>query len=288
MKKHLLKLSLLAFVMLFSASSIQAQALYTVQGSYKISTSGVTPELYMTISQSGGLEWAAELPGDDPTQVWTIQDHTMPLSAGYVQITASIPGLADFTMVADQSSIDAKNIRLTVRPGNPIIDTEDANYGFDQFQRRKAKVGADGLADSEGTNPAAGNNALFVKIPSEGGSRYGAIPTAAGEAVQFDGAGIDVLQYHLIEELVLDINTFSQDAFTVSNPVSSQLFIKGDTSAVNQIVLYSVLGNKVLAQTINNTSGSINLNVSNLSKGIYIVEINGENGQRLTKKIIKK
>ena len=51
--------------------------------------------------------------------------------------------------------------------------------------------------------------------------------------------------------------------------------------------VYSVLGNKVLSKAINNVNGDINLNVSSLATGLYIVEVNGENGQRLTKKIIK-
>lgn len=300
MKKQLLKLSLLTFVMLFGTSAIQAQALWTTNGTYKISTSGVTPELYLTINgSSGALEWAEELADNDPTQVWNVIDHRTPASSGYMEIWATIPGAGDFTMAVDKTTIDVdettglfdandKNFKIIVRPGQPIGDAADENYGFDQFQRRKAKVDENGLADPNGANPADGNNALFVK-PSgaSGGSRYGVIPTAAGEEVLFDGGGIDVLQYHLIEEAVASVNTFDVDAFVITNPISDQLTIKGATSEVSQVVVYSVLGNKVLSEAINGVNGDININVSALVTGLYIVEVNGEKGQRLTKKIIK-
>jgi len=291
MKKQLLKLTLLAFVMLFGASAMQGQALWTTNGTYKISTSGVTPVLYMTINTSSGLlEWAEELPNDDPTQVWNVIDHREPASAGYVEIWATIPNVSNFTMVVDQTTFDGtgdKDLQLTVRAGDPIADTSDANYGFDQFQRRKAKVNADGLADPTGSNPADGNNALFAKPTGEGGSRYGIVPAAAGDPVLFDGGGIDVLQFHLVEAAVASVNTFGLDAFVIANPVSNQLTIKGATSKVNQITLFSVLGNKVLSKSINNVNGDINMNVSSLSTGLYIVEMTGDNGERFTKKIIK-
>ncbi len=300
MKKQLLKLTLFAFAVLLSATTMQAQALWTTNGTYKISTSGVTPVLYMTINAtSGALEWAEELPNDAPTQVWNVIDHREPASSGYMEIWATIPGVGNFTMVVDQSTIDVdattglfdtndKNMTLTVRLGDPIADTSDANYGFDQFQRRKAKVNADGLADPDGSNPAAGNNALFIK-PSgaSGGSRYGVIPAAAGDPVLFDGGGIDVLQYHLVEEAVASVNTFGIDAFSISNPVKNQLIIKGATSKVSKVALYSILGNTVLSKSVSNANGDISIDVSSLSTGLYIVEMNGANGERLTKKIIK-
>ncbi|MEN8703280.1 MAG: T9SS type A sorting domain-containing protein, partial [Polaribacter sp.] len=70
-------------------------------------------------------------------------------------------------------------------------------------------------------------------------------------------------------------------------PVSNQLTIKGATSKVSRLNVYSVLGNAVLSKVIDNQNGDISVNVSALSSGLYIVELNGENGERLTKKIIK-
>jgi hypothetical protein len=297
MKKHLLKLTLLVAV-LFSASTMLGQALWTTNGTYKIATSGLSPNLYMTINgNTGALEWAEELPNDDPTQVWNVIDHREPAAPGYMEIWATIPGVGDFTMVVDRSTIatleggvtdgDDKDFTITVRPGLPIGDTADENYGFDQFQRRKAKVNAEGLADATGANPAAGNNALFIKPAggASGASRYGAVPAAAGDPVLFDGGGIDVLQYFLIEEAVASTKNFDASSLSISNPVNDNLVIKGINSDITSVSVYNLLGSKVLTSSIAGKS-SVELSVSNLVSGMYIVKLEGANGA-FSKKIIK-
>lgn len=285
MKKHLLKLTLL-IVVFFSATTFNAQALWTTNGKYKISTSGLSPNLYMTINgTTGALEWAAELPGDDATQVWTIVDHRTPASSGLMEITSKAGG-ADWTLCI-ASDTGYPNVTLTVEQRVPKTVSPGDLTGLDQFQRRKAKVDANGLADSGGSNPATGNNALFMQAPAGTNSRYGTIPSAAGDAVQFDGGGIDVLQYHLVEAITASVNTFGVDAFSISNPANNQLTIKGATSKVSEVSLYSVLGNKVLSQTVNTQNDGIRVDVSALATGLYILEMTGDDGERFTKKIVK-
>ncbi|GAA4950243.1 hypothetical protein GCM10023314_24480 [Algibacter agarivorans] len=278
MKKITLKINAFLCLTMF-ALQVQAQT-WTENGTYKISTSGLTPELFMTISTTtGDLVWAEELAGEDPTQVWYIVDHRLPASAGYMEITANIPGPGDFTMIVDQATIDLadpndKNFRISVRPGLPIDDAGDPNYGFDQFQRRK-------------TNPAppVGNNALFVKPPApiSGGSRYGVIPATAGEDVLFDGGGIDELKFYLIA--ALSTKDFDTSSIFISNPVNNELSIKGLTSNVKQVSVYSLLGKEVISREVNEQS-ALKINVSALSSGMYLVKMQGDNGS-FTKKIVK-
>ncbi|PWG06683.1 T9SS type A sorting domain-containing protein [Polaribacter aquimarinus] len=289
MKKQLLKFTLLAFVVLFGASASYAQAdlLYTKPGWYKLGARGTN--LFMTINGgTGQLEWAEEITsGDTSTQEWLIKDHRTQAGAGFVEITSKAGGV-DWTMTTSGVEADGKNLTITVEmrlPKEVVVSSGDLS-GKDQFQRRKAKVDANGDPDANGANPAAGNNALFIKVPWDGGSRYGVIPSAAGEAVKFDGGGIDVLDYHFVkDDATASVNTFGADAFVISNPVKNQLTIKGATSKVNEISVYSVLGSKVLSQKVN-TQGNISLNTSSLTKGLYIVEIKGDNA-KFTKKIIK-
>ena len=291
MKKQLLKLTLIALVVFLGSSTAQAQALWTENGVYKISTSGLTPNLYLTINlaASGGapfVEWQPEKAGDDETQLFTIVDHRTPASAGLMEITANITGVGTVTLcTADDSAHPTQT--LTVRAGDPksVTPLENDYTGLDQFQRRKAKVNSEGLADSGGTNPADGNNALFLRNTQGTNSRYGVIPSAAGDPMQFDGGGIDVLQFHLVQSL--SVNTFETNAFTINNPVNNQLTIKGATDKVNKISVFSVLGKRVLSKSINNQNGDINMNLSSLSSGLYIVEMTGNSGERFTKKIIK-
>lgn len=283
MRKITLKISAFLLLTMFTLQ-VQAQFdnLWTENATYKIAAYGVTPQLFLTIDGSTGqLVWAEALAaGPDAAQIWAVVDHREPAANGYMEITANIPGAGDFTMIVDPTTIDPmdtndKDFRITVRPGLPIADAADPNYGYDQFQRRRSAGWPSGLA---------GNNALFVKPPSpaSGGSRFGVAPVA-GADVLFDGGGIDPLEFFLIASLSTE--EFDSSSIFVSNPVANEISIKGLTSSVNTVKVYSLLGTQVLSRKIEAQS-SLNLDVSKLASGMYIVELSGENG-RFTKKIIK-
>ncbi|WP_298495950.1 T9SS type A sorting domain-containing protein [uncultured Algibacter sp.] len=293
MKKITLKISAFLLLTMF-ALQLQGQALYTVEGTYKISTSGLTPNLYVTVNTSlGTIEWAEELPGDDETQLWTIKGHRTPATAGLMEITGNITGLGPVTLcTADDSA--HPSLTLAVRPGDPISvaydDTTDPitysadHSGLDQFQRRKTKVNAEGLADATGSNPADGNNALFLKNTIGTNSRYGVVPSAAGDPVQFDGAGIDVIQFHLVA--ALSTIDFDASSIFVSNPVNNELSIKGLSPNIKEVSVYSLLGKRVLSRNLNQET-SLSIDTSALSTGIYIVKIASDKGS-ISKKIVKK
>ena len=281
MKKQLLRLTLMVAV-LFSASATYAQPiLWTENGTYKIGARGTN--LFMTINGgTGALEWAAELPGEDPTQVWTITDHRTPASSGLMEIWATIPGVGNFTMAVDDIT-NYPVISLIARPGDPVSTGIGDWSGKDQFQRRKAKVDANGDPDANGANPADGNNALFLQTTAGTNSRYGVIPSAAGDPVQFDGGGIDVIDFHLIA--ALSNEKFDTSSIFISSPVKNQLSVKGLTSNVKQVSVYSLLGSKVLTRKVEGQS-AINVDVSALASSMYIVELSGDAG-KYAKKIIK-
>ena len=67
------------------------------------------------------------------------------------------------------------------------------------------------------------------------------------------------------------------------NPVSDQLFITSEKSTIKTMAVFSTTGQKVLE--IEGSSNSID--VSSLSKGIYFLEINSEEGKSV-QKFIKK
>lgn len=282
MKKITSKITTFLCLTMF-ALQVHAQPcpeLWLEPGVYKIATCGLTPELYMTINGSTGqLEWAAEITPDNATQLWTVTDHREPASAGYVEITADItPGPGAFTMIVDQTSYNGgtpadDEIRITVRPGDPISDTGDANYGYDQFQRRKA-TGWTG----------SGNNALFAKPPGQGNLRYSVAPTAAGDDVLFQNPGtISPLRFILVS--TLSNEEFDTSSIFISNPVNNEISIKGLTAEVNSISVFSLIGKEVLTREVNGEA-SLTLDASALSSGMYLVKMEGENGS-YTKKIVK-
>ncbi len=261
MKKPLQLMSLIALLMLFATSTVQAQT-WTENGTYKISVPG--QDLFMTINGStGALEWAAELPGDDPTQVWTITDHRTPASAGLMEVWAEIPGVGKFTMTTNGVAEDHPNYTITVRPGEPIsVEPLGEDYtGLDQFQRRKT------------SSDIVGNNALFIKTPWGGNSRYGVVPTAAGDPVQFDGGGIDELVFTFIAGLPTAIGDAEISSNGVyPNPSSNGIFnLKESTDWV----VYSIAGS-VVAQ-----GNGVLVDISSASKGMYILKFDG-----LTQKIM--
>jgi len=104
--------------------------------------------------------------------------------------------------------------------------------------------------------------------------------------VRFLDAGPNYDYVYFTTNSVLSTETFDKQSFSVSNPVNDQLNIKGLTSKVKEVSVYSILGNRVLRRKVD-TDNAINLNVSSLSKGVYIVEIKGNEGSRFTQKIIK-
>ena len=275
MKKITLKIKsllLVAVAVLFSTSAVQAQEYgeWTTNGTYTIGVPGV--DLFMSFNlATAALEWA---PRDEsnPNQIWAIVDHVTPMSAGYMQITTEVDGIGVVSMGTVPDNISGKNITLTVNLNEPVADAAAADYGYDQFQRRKT-----------GTNNG-GNDALFIKVPGEGGSRFGVTPAAAGDPVQFDGGGIDKLEFTLIEE-ILSSSSLEASAISVA-AANDNLVISGLTSDVNKVSVYSLLGQAVIAQSIDGSAAEVTLNISGLASGMYIVKLDGANGS-FSEKIIK-
>ncbi len=286
MKKITLKIS--AFLLLaMSALQVNAQncpELFIDSGVYKLATCGLDSELFMTINgATGQLEWAAEITTapDNATQLWTIQDHREPSGTGYVEITADLSALnaGSWTMIVDQSTYDPPGtdteIRINARTGDPIADTSDANYGYDQFQRRKA-TGWSG----------DGNNALFAKPPGQGNFRYSVAPTAAGDQVLFqNGGAINDIRFIFVASL--STKEFDTSSLVINNPVKDVLTIEGLNQSIKQISVYDLLGKQVITNNPSYDKTSININLSSLNSGLYIVKLEGENGASFTRKIIK-
>lgn len=295
MKKITLKISAFLLLAMF-ALQLQAQTCPEVylteedggQGDavYKIATCGLTPELYLTINGSSGeLEWAAEATGVlEATQNWALQEHVTPSGSGFMQITADLSSLdaGSWTMIVDQTTYDGSGadpeIRINVRQGDPIADATDANYGYDQFQRRR---------ESGWGGP--GNNALFAKPTGQGNLRYSTAPSAAGDQVLFQNGGtIQEMRWIYVEPLALSTEEFDTSSLFISNPVKDELSIEGLNQSIKQISVYDLIGKEVITSSnVADNTSSTKLDVSALTSGIYILKLEGENGESFTKKIIK-
>ncbi|AJR04988.1 T9SS type A sorting domain-containing protein [Siansivirga zeaxanthinifaciens] len=83
----------------------------------------------------------------------------------------------------------------------------------------------------------------------------------------------------------LSNNKFDASSVFVSSPVKNEIAIKGLTSNVKQVSVYTILGSRVFTKQIDGQS-TLTIDASLLSSGMYIVELSGESG-KFTKKIIK-
>lgn len=86
-------------------------------------------------------------------------------------------------------------------------------------------------------------------------------------------------------EQVLSNKQFDTSSLSITNPINNNLTIKGLSDNVNEISVFSLLGQKVLTRTVNAES-TLSIDVSGLVSGVYLVKLTGDNGS-FTKKIIK-
>ncbi len=83
---------------------------------------------------------------------------------------------------------------------------------------------------------------------------------------------------------VLSYATSKFDNFNFSFNSNTSLFSFSNNSTIEDLTVYSILGEKVISKNINSSSSQLDL--SNLSKGIYLVKFSTEN-QEKTVKIIR-
>ncbi|WP_400077530.1 BNR-4 repeat-containing protein [Winogradskyella sp. R77965] len=244
---------------------------------YKIATCGLAgSELYMTINvATGQLEWAAEITTAPAkaTQLWTVTNHRQPASSGYVEITADLSalGAGPWTMIVDQSTYDGSGsdpeIRVNARTGVPISDTSDTNYGYDQFQRRKANGWT-----------GDGNNALFAKPPGQGNLRYSVTPAAAGDQVLFqNGGAISPLRYILAQALSteeVEDNAFTAQIFP--NPAKNEFTILLNAMTNANVIIYNMLGKVVYEDKMTSNRMDVSTN-GQFKSGLYLIKVTDDN-----------
>lgn len=96
--------------------------------------------------------------------------------------------------------------------------------------------------------------------------------------------GTLLLGYAILRDYILPVDDFEKALFNVyPNPVSERLFISSEENVVDGITVYSLFGQQLIRRTGEITS----FEVSSLSNGIYLLEIDSK-GKRQVKKFIKR
>ncbi len=299
MKKITLKIS--AFL-IFTMIAFQAQAQVTeiVEGT-KYTLRNVETGQYLQANGSGGYVFADAIADGDDSFNFTFYHHNT-IDPGADAEDTSDDVVHNYT---DDWNIqgDVRGIMRAANTGtvhtNFKYDRWNANGGHKtdkrwfsttqdlgaftafRFQSVVSGEGADSRFLFQGTN-----NVLYNFTDADIASDATSVEIDGSDVVVSDGETNRSLW--VLAEAVLSTKSFGADAFIISNPVNNRLTIKGAaTSKVNEISLYSVLGNRVLSKTMNNVNGDINIDVNTLSTGLYIIKMSGDNGERFTKKIVK-
>ena len=139
-------------------------------------------------------------------------------------------------------------------------------------------------------NEAASMGYVLFKVKLKPGIEVGDIvPNTANIFFDYNPA---IITNTFDTEFVSALNTlnFESSNFVVfPNPASTfvQINLQNNTQNINSVVIYDVLGKE--AKSISNIDSSeVQLNTSNLSSGIYMIEIITDNGWKQIKKLVIK
>jgi hypothetical protein len=129
---------------------------------------------------------------------------------------------------------------------------------------------------------------VFFKIKLKPGFAIGDIIPNTAE-IYFD-TNPAIITNTFTTEFVTALNTlsFDHDAFMIyPNPASSHIQIKlqSNSQNINSIQIFDVLG-KIINTISDYDSNEVQVNTSNLSKGIYMIEVTTDTGSKQVKKLI--
>ncbi|WP_350288040.1 T9SS type A sorting domain-containing protein [uncultured Croceitalea sp.] len=103
-------------------------------------------------------------------------------------------------------------------------------------------------------------------------------------------AALKTLEVIYVLEAVVDQKeeTLALNLSVYPNPTTSQLNVNIEQQgAIKQLFFYTMNGSRVSAPQLRSTAYSSTHDVARLPNGMYLVVIELENGERITKKIIK-
>jgi hypothetical protein len=146
-----------------------------------------------------------------------------------------------------------------------------------------------GEAQGEMESPPSSGNMVLMDTHGAGAQRNDPKEKGGQTYPQYFGPQGDVLYVNNYVRAVRDmgsasINNNKSINFNVyPNPAQNKIEIIS-TNTIETVIIYNVLGEKMLEQTVTNKKTIIN--ISQLSNGFYFVKVASENGETASKKII--
>ncbi len=282
------KITLICFLFLVaSAINIQAQDFTREERSYRLRVRGSMPPVYVTVPTSN--------PIPDGERVNLIYEALDESSNRQIFFISQNP---EGRFAEDQDGVlqplDFFIESLTEGQGALVFaepDTDEGPGNSSSAIAIQSEQGGDILQDS----PEAGqwffrnDNLWFngIRIDGDNAAAARRVASTSGEITLSGGGGtvFDFVEADFDPTFSTDVKQLSSNDFFVSNPVNNVLEISSNVLKINQVEVYSLLGNKVLTQSADALS-TTNMNVASLSAGVYIVKIDSSKGVFSTK-IIK-
>ncbi len=261
------KITLICLLLAISfVGSVQAQDFPFLEGTYRLRA--IANDNYITIPNRNAIPdeervslMFAPLDDTNNNQIFTIRptadspvgEEGEPLDY-YIEAVTEGQGALVFL------EPDVQNTRIAIVADDPEVAGADAVWFFRDGNKifNRFRVGTAALR-------RVGNNQGTVNVGGGG-----------GELFAFEPATPLVLS--------TDSNELSSNDFFVSNPVNNVLEISSNVTKINQVEVYSLLGNKVLTQSTDALSAT-KMNVASLSAGVYILKVDSSKGIFSTKVI---
>ncbi|GAA4959708.1 hypothetical protein GCM10023315_04210 [Algibacter aquimarinus] len=122
-------------------------------------------------------------------------------------------------------------------------------------------------------------NARFVKLIGYG--RF----DSAGNTRASAWNNITEIEFFGASTLSLDKN-HENKLIVYPNPAKNNIQIENLNSSVKSVSIYNIQGRKVMEESLNTSKSKIEINISSLVDGLYLLNFLNENGSRTTKKIV--
>lgn len=225
--------------------------------------------------------WAvARLDGDDNGYTDTVRmDDFVVYSGAYDDIAPNDPtagtyannsGTAAIGWTAPSGGVDGGGYVVVKYTTMPNADNDPNQNGIYQF----GSTTTNGTGGLTGTVAYIGTATNFTDTYVTGNFyKIYAVDKAFNYSNEIE---VSDATLGIVENVVLDIKLYP-------NPVRDILNIETNNIEITSINIFNVLGSKIL--TLNEVENN-NINISNLKKGVYFIQINA-NGNSITKKIIK-
>ncbi len=273
------KITLICFLLLMAiVADLQAQDFTRVDGTYRMRVRDSDPEVYITLPNSDPI------PEGDRINL-NFEELDLNSNRQILSITANPDG----RFVVDDDGINQPLdffIQSLIPGQGALVYAEPENASTPIAVQSEQGVDILGTSPEVGQWFFRGDNQWFnnLRIGETSARRV----NASSGIVRLTGGGgtvFDFVEAAFDQTLSTDSNELSSNDFFISNPVNNILEISTNVTKIDQVEVYSLLGNKVLTQSTEALS-STSLDVAGLSAGVYLVTVDTPKGV-FTTKVIK-